>query len=51
MLIHGAGMAYVGAGWVLTTCFRAWLLSAPYLFLVAVCAVSPFWFIVPNLSP
>ncbi|HUT18080.1 MAG TPA: DUF2142 domain-containing protein [Anaerolineae bacterium] len=51
VLIHGAGMAYVGAGWVLTTRFRAWLLSAPYLFLVAVCAVSPFWFIVPNLSP
>jgi hypothetical protein len=50
-LIHGASTAYVAAGWVLTAHFRAWLLSAPYLFLVAVCAVSPFWFIVPNLSP
>ena len=57
-LIHGVGTAYVGAGTVLglgplsaLSRFRTWLLAAPYLFLAALCAASPFWFIVPNLSP
>jgi hypothetical protein len=57
-LIHGAGAAYVGTGTVLglgplsaLSRFRTWLLAAPYLLLVALCAASPFWFIVPNLSP
>jgi hypothetical protein len=57
-LIHGVGTAYVGAGTVLglgplsaLSRLRTWLLAAPYLFLVALCAASPSWFIVPNLSP
>ena len=54
-LIHGAGTAYVGAGWALGLLsldrLRPWLLAVPYLFLAALSAASPFWFIVPNLSP
>lgn len=54
-LIHGAGTAYVGAGWAVGFLsldrLRPWLLSVPYLFVAALGAVSPFWFIVPNLSP
>jgi hypothetical protein len=54
-LIHGAGAAYVGAGWAIGVLpfdrLRPWLLSVPYLLLAVLSAVSPFWFIVPNLSP
>jgi len=49
--IHGAaGAAFVVRrflpGWL-----DAWLLVAPFLVLVAVCAVSPFLFIAPYLTP
>jgi hypothetical protein len=54
-LIHGAGTAYVGAGWAVGTLsldrLRPWLLAAPYLVMAALSAVSPFWFIAPHLSP
>ncbi|MBN1641499.1 MAG: DUF2142 domain-containing protein [Anaerolineae bacterium] len=51
LLIHGAGTGYVGAAAVAPPALRPWLLSLPYLALVALCALSPFWFIVPYLTP
>jgi hypothetical protein len=54
-LIHGAGAAYVGAGWAIGLLsldrLRPWLLAVPFLLMAALSAASPFWFIVPNLSP
>ena len=51
VLIHGLGTAFVAARLVLPDKLGGWLFAAIYGFMAAVCAVSPFWFIVPNLTP
>jgi 4-amino-4-deoxy-L-arabinose transferase-like glycosyltransferase len=51
ILIHGMGSAFVGGRLLLPASLESWLLAIPYGFLAAVCAVSPFWFIVPHLTP
>ncbi len=48
--IHGAGTAFLGARLLLPR-FEDWLLAATYALLALVSAVSPFWFIVPYLTP
>jgi 4-amino-4-deoxy-L-arabinose transferase-like glycosyltransferase len=51
ILIHGLGTAFFGARWLLKERLEGWFLAAPYVFLGAVCAVSPWWFIMPYLTP
>jgi hypothetical protein len=51
VLILGLGSAYWGAAWWLPVRSSRWLPLVPYLFLALVCAVSPFWFIAPHLTP
>jgi 4-amino-4-deoxy-L-arabinose transferase-like glycosyltransferase len=51
VLINGLGTAFAWGGWLLPSRLGNWLLAAPYLFLAVLCAVSPFWFIIPYLTP
>jgi 4-amino-4-deoxy-L-arabinose transferase-like glycosyltransferase len=51
ILIHGLGAAFYGTRWVLKERLDAWLFAAPYVLLAALSAVSPFWFIIPYLTP
>jgi 4-amino-4-deoxy-L-arabinose transferase-like glycosyltransferase len=51
ILIHGLATAYLGARWLLKERLEGWFLAAPYVFLGAVSAVSPWWFILPYLTP
>jgi len=51
VLIHGLGTAFVGTRLLLPDRLEGWLFAAIYGFMAAVCAVSPFWFIVPHLTP
>jgi 4-amino-4-deoxy-L-arabinose transferase-like glycosyltransferase len=51
IVINGMGAIFVGGGWFLPAPLDGWLLAVPYLFLAALCAVSPFWFIIPYLIP
>ena len=39
------------ARWLRNQGFEVWLFAASYGFLGLLCAVSPFWVIVPNLTP
>jgi hypothetical protein len=51
ILINGGGAAYLIVRWRLPERTLAWFYVAPYLFMAILCAVSPFWFIVPHLTP
>jgi 4-amino-4-deoxy-L-arabinose transferase-like glycosyltransferase len=51
ILIHGLSTAFYGARWLLKERLDAWFLALPYGFLAALCAVSPWWFILPYLTP
>ena len=51
VLIHGLGTGYWGIRMLLPQGFEVWLFAASYGLLGLLCAVSPFWFIVPNLTP
>jgi len=49
--VNGAGAIYLIARWLLPDRTRSWFFAAPFLFMAALCAVSPFWFIIPYLTP
>jgi 4-amino-4-deoxy-L-arabinose transferase-like glycosyltransferase len=51
MAVNGAGAAFMIARWLLPDELRPLFFAAPYPLLAALCAISPFWFIVPYLSP
>jgi hypothetical protein len=51
ILISGAVAGFYGLRWLLPDWFVPWFFAAPYLLLAILAAVSPFWFILPNLSP
>jgi hypothetical protein len=51
ILINATCTAYYGLRWGLPAKWRLVFLGAPYLLLAALAAVSPFWFIRPNLTP
>ena len=51
ILINGAVTAFYGLCWLLPEAFVPWLFALPYLLLAILAAVSPFWFIQPNLTP
>ncbi len=51
VLFTGAGTAAWGVRPLLPDWVEPWLLGAVYLPLIALCAASPFLFIVPNLTP
>ena len=50
-LINGTGAALMIARWLGPKDAEDWFFAVPYLFMVGLCAVSPFWFIVPYLTP
>jgi 4-amino-4-deoxy-L-arabinose transferase-like glycosyltransferase len=50
-LINGAGATFMIGRGLLPETAANWFFAAPYLFMAAICAVSPFWFIVPHLAP
>jgi hypothetical protein len=49
--IYGLGAVFLGARTILPERARYGFLLVPYLFLALLTVVSPFWFIVPYLSP
>jgi 4-amino-4-deoxy-L-arabinose transferase-like glycosyltransferase len=51
VLIAGLGTAFFGGRWLLPEWTTKWLLASTYVPLIALCAVSPFWFILPYLTP
>jgi 4-amino-4-deoxy-L-arabinose transferase-like glycosyltransferase len=51
LLIHSAATGFAGLPLIVSRRWRWWLLSLPYLSMALLCAVSPFWFIVPHLTP
>jgi hypothetical protein len=50
-LVNGLGTAFFWGGWLVPQRIANWLYVAPYVFLAVLCAVSPFWFIIPYLTP
>ena len=50
-LINGAGAGFMIARRLLPEGALDWFFAAPYLFMAALCAVAPFWFIIPHLTP
>jgi 4-amino-4-deoxy-L-arabinose transferase-like glycosyltransferase len=51
ILTNGSGALYLGLRWVLPEKAINWFFALPFLGMAALCAVSPFWFIVPYLAP
>jgi hypothetical protein len=51
MAVNGAGAMYLVGRWLLPERARDWFFAAPYLCMAALCVVSPFWFIIPHLTP
>jgi hypothetical protein len=51
ILINGAVTAFYGLRWLLPERLVSWFFGLPYLLLAILAAISPFWFIVPNLTP
>ncbi len=51
VLTSGAGALYLGLRWLLPEKAINWFFALPFLGMAALCAVSPFWFIVPYLTP
>jgi len=51
ILINGAVTAFYGLRWLMPEGFVPWFFAFPYLVLAILAAVSPFWFIQPNLTP
>jgi 4-amino-4-deoxy-L-arabinose transferase-like glycosyltransferase len=51
MAVNGVGAIYLIARWLLPDRTRNWFFAAPFTFMAALCAVSPFWFIIPYLTP
>jgi 4-amino-4-deoxy-L-arabinose transferase-like glycosyltransferase len=51
VLTSGAGALYLGLRWLLPEKAIDWFFALPFLGMAALCAVSPYWFIIPYLSP
>jgi 4-amino-4-deoxy-L-arabinose transferase-like glycosyltransferase len=51
VLTTGAGALYLGLCWLLPENAINWFFALPFLGMAALCVVSPFWFIVPYLTP
>jgi 4-amino-4-deoxy-L-arabinose transferase-like glycosyltransferase len=51
MMMSGLCAVCLGGRRLLPAWTSSWLFVLPYLFLIGLCAVSPFWFIVPYLAP
>jgi len=51
ILINGAVTGFYGLRWLLPERFVPWFFAVPYLLLAILAAVSPFWFVLPNLTP
>ena len=51
LAVHGMGAAFLWGRWALPEWLQDYGFALPYVLLAALSAVSPFWFIVPYLTP